>query len=108
MSNNIEVYARIRPPLCWEQRTKSLKLVHDAIGIAPPYNDKIMKPIVNFHQFSHVFQEHESNNDVFEGTVKALCDHSATSKKNKDGILLPNKQDYGSFTKVKFRSGEVR
>ena len=86
--NKITVFARIRPTLCWEQKFNSVQVVNDAIGIAPPYNAKILKPIVNFHQFLTVFDEDNNNKDIFNGTVKRLCNHSITSNKNKDSIFM--------------------
>ena len=88
MSNKVTVFARVRPRLCWEQPFNSIQIVNDAIGIAPKYNAKILKPIVNFHQFLTVFDEDNNNKDIFKGVVKRLCNHSITSNKNKDSIFM--------------------
>ena len=65
----------------------SVQVVNDAIGIAPPYNSKILT-IVNFHQFLTVFDEDNNNKDIFKNVVKRLCNHSITSNKNKDSIFM--------------------
>ena len=86
--SSIKVFARIRPTAVWEKETKSIEVHNDAVGIAPNYNEKILKPIVNFYQFHHVFQQSSSNQDIFDNVLKSLCNNAAIAEKQKNAIFI--------------------
>ena len=82
----IQVSARVRRLLPWEDPLGCIEFEDKALGVTKNSTSIIGERIVNFYQFDEVFEDNKENQDVFDELCKPLCE--TTLNKGYNSIMI--------------------
>ncbi len=82
----IQVSARVRKLLSWEDPSECIIFEDKALGITDSAKSLVGDTITNFYQFDQIFRDHDQNMDIFNKLCKPLCD--ITLNKGYNSIMI--------------------